>query len=359
MTRPPLPVRRPAGLLLPILAGALLGGCAGPADSPPGVARPAAGAEDVYCNGLVDVEGGVVQVAAPRGGVVAEIPVVEGSTVATGDLLLRLADDAEQLAVEAAQCRLHAAEDAVEAAAAEPEQFRLQVLQGEAMIRALEARLQNLRLRLETTRGLADLKQASRIDVLASEGLVEETARSLDAERAKLAALRLTDPARRVNDARRQVESARIVLREAQLAVSQLQLRAPCAARVLQINATASGVVNPGQPTLILQPERPLIVRIPVDAEFAQRIVPGLAAEARPDAGADAGRSWRGTVASVGGWFTTRRPVGPELVAPGDERTLECLVRLDDTAAEQPRIGLKVRVRIEAPPPATVPPPAT
>lgn len=336
----------------PLAAATLAAWCAGcrpPADAPSSaVTTVAAGAAAVYCTGLVDVEGGVVQVSAPRGGVVAETPVAEGDRVAPGQLLLKLADDAERLAVKAAQCRLLAAEEAAAVAAAEPEQFRLQVVQGEAMIRVHESRLGNLRLRLDATRGLADLKQASRIDVLTAEGLVEETARLLEAERAKLDALRLMDPARRVHEAQRQIEAARITLSEAELAASHLQLRSPCAARVLQVNAVEASMVAAGHPAVILQPERPLIVRIPVDAEVAERIAPGMAAEVRPDAGADAARGWRGTVSAVGNWFTTRRPVGPEVVTPGEERTVECIVKVAETSETPPRIGLKVRVRIDA-----------
>lgn len=350
----------PSACVLASTLAALFAGCAQPPSSPPAAASTTAapGAEAVYCTGLVDVEGGVVQVSIPRGGVVAEVPVTEGDRVGEGQLLLKLVDEAEQLAVKAARCRLLATEEAAAAAASEPEQFRLQVSQGEAMIRVLESRLNNLRLRLDTTRGLADLKQASRIDVLTAEGLVEETARLLDAERAKLEALRLTDPARRGNEARRQIEAARIALSEAELAASHLQLRSPCIARVLQVNAVTSSAVAPGQPAVILQPERPLIVRIPVDAEFAERILPGMGAEVRPDAGSDAARSWRGTVSTIGNWFTTRRPVGPELVTPGEERTVECVVKLDKTSDEPPRIGLKVRVRIDARPPVAASSPA-
>lgn len=354
MTTPSIVSRRRFPRMLAAALAASCAGCMQGANAPPAAVSTAAtpGAADVYCTGLVDVEGGVVQVFATRGGVVAEAPVAEGDRVAAGQLLLKLADDAERLAVKAAQCRLLAAEEAAAVAAAEPEQFRLQVLQGEAMIRVLESRFDNLRLRLDTTRSLADLKQASRIDVLTAEGLVEETARLLEAERAKLDALRLTDPARRGNEAQRQIEAARIALSEAELASSHLQLRSPCAARVLQVNAVTSSMVAPGHPAVILQPERPLIVRIPVDAEFAERVAPGMTAEVRPDAGVDAARPWRGTVSTVGGWFTTRRPVGPEIVTPGEERTVECVVKLDDTTDTPPRIGLKVRVRIDVRPPA-------
>ena len=54
-------------------------------------------------NGKVDVEGGVVQVAARAPGTVREVMVQEGDTVTKNEILARQEDDAQRLAVGAAQ----------------------------------------------------------------------------------------------------------------------------------------------------------------------------------------------------------------------------------------------------------------
>ena len=57
-------------------------------------------------NGKVDVEGGIIQVAARRGGIVREVLVQEGDRVAAGQVLARQEDDEARLAVQSAQAQL-------------------------------------------------------------------------------------------------------------------------------------------------------------------------------------------------------------------------------------------------------------
>ena len=84
------------GTVTAILAGTYAG-CQRPSNAPsstaPSSETPIAG--DVYCTGLIDVEGGVVQVSAIRGGIVSDASVAEGDRVHAGQVLLTLADDAE------------------------------------------------------------------------------------------------------------------------------------------------------------------------------------------------------------------------------------------------------------------------
>jgi len=63
-------------------------------------------------NGKVDVEGGVVQVAARAPGTVREVMVQEGDTVTKNEILARQEDDAQRLAVDAARAGVTQAQSA-------------------------------------------------------------------------------------------------------------------------------------------------------------------------------------------------------------------------------------------------------
>ena len=53
-------------------------------------------------NGKVDIEGGIIQIAARRGGVVREVLVQEGDRVVAGQILARQEDDEPRLALQSA-----------------------------------------------------------------------------------------------------------------------------------------------------------------------------------------------------------------------------------------------------------------
>lgn len=84
-------------------------------------------------NGKADVEGGIIQVAARRAGVVRDVLVQEGDMVARGQVLARLEDDeprlaAERAAAEVAQAHASLALLEVQLSSAQREERRLQGL---------------------------------------------------------------------------------------------------------------------------------------------------------------------------------------------------------------------------------------
>jgi len=84
-------------------------------------------------NGKADVEGGIIQVAARRAGVIAEVLVQEGDDVTRGQVLARLEDDEPRLAAhrasaEVRQARASLALLQVQLSAAQREQRRLEGL---------------------------------------------------------------------------------------------------------------------------------------------------------------------------------------------------------------------------------------
>jgi len=96
----------------------------------------AAGKKSPYAavaNGKADVEGGIIQVAARRAGVVRDVLVQEGDMVARGQVLARLEDDeprlaAQRAAAEVAQARAALALLEVQLSSAQREERRLQGL---------------------------------------------------------------------------------------------------------------------------------------------------------------------------------------------------------------------------------------
>ncbi|WP_068874743.1 MULTISPECIES: efflux RND transporter periplasmic adaptor subunit [unclassified Phenylobacterium] len=84
-------------------------------------------------NGKADVEGGIIQVAARRAGVIRDVLVQEGDDVVKGQVLARLEDDEPRLAAERASAEVRQARAAlallqVQLSAAQREQRRLEGL---------------------------------------------------------------------------------------------------------------------------------------------------------------------------------------------------------------------------------------
>jgi len=69
-------------------------------------AQPVESPYAAIANGKADVEGGVIQVAARRGGVVREVYVNEGDRVTAGQILARQEDDEPRLSVERARAEV-------------------------------------------------------------------------------------------------------------------------------------------------------------------------------------------------------------------------------------------------------------
>jgi HlyD family secretion protein len=92
-------------------------------------------------NGKADVEGGIIQVAARRAGVVRDVMVQEGDTVTRGQVLARLEDDEPRLAARRAQAEVAQARAAlalleVQLSSAQREERRLQGLSASNFVAA-------------------------------------------------------------------------------------------------------------------------------------------------------------------------------------------------------------------------------
>lgn len=140
---------------------------------------PAAKAKPVYSavsKGRVDVEGGLVHLAAKRDGIVEKVMVKEGDLVKAGQPLATLDDDMQQMALQVAEKELaeivasqQVIKRQMEIAAEEEKRFRavyksggvaeLKYLQYKNQLDVLRARLQEAQAHAETSR--SRIKQAA------------------------------------------------------------------------------------------------------------------------------------------------------------------------------------------------------
>jgi RND family efflux transporter MFP subunit len=259
--------------------------------------------------GKVDVEGGMVQVAARTDGVVESVAARQGDTVKAGQTLARLDPRAAKIAVASA----HAG-----------------VAQANAQLAGLQVSLKQAEQR------------APRIASAAKAGAA--TGEAAEQAREAVASLKAKQEA-----AKAALDAARQQLAAAQLSLDATALRAPVAgtvvARQVAVGQTVSA--SSGQPLFELLPARPHIVRAQVDADAADAIHAGMHAEVVRDSGE--GPVYHATVLWVGQVLQpaslTRDPLARAVA-----NDVDCTLALEPSQAggvqSAPlRIGQRVLVR--------------
>lgn len=338
----------------------------------------------VQAPGWIEPAPFATEIRALRDGTIAEILVLEGAAVAEGDVIARLEDAAERIALVKADAtlaararelhesaaatmiatqalelasasseRLYAAEAAAaearlladrvsaEIAAAEAEAAeakdlletrKMLITPGgatEGEVRRLGLRVQALTARVDALRSEAPTRHA-RAEALARSELIARRARELlVTERSALVEAKRTEAkiAAEYADALASQEYAA-------LALSRSEIRAPHAGVMLSRNAVVGGRASlEGAPIALLYDPNHLQIRCDVPAKDAAFLAIGLAAEIRTDALPD--RVIEGIV--------------ERLVPLGDlqKNTVQCKVRIVDPPAEL-RADMLVRVKIRA-----------
>jgi len=251
--------------------------------------------------GKIDVEGGIVRVAATRDGVISAMQGDIGDAVKAGDVLVALDPKPAQIALDAAHAELAAAN---------------------AQASLLRAKLPALRQR------------AARV-VEASQAGATSGQSADDANQA------LTELRAEVSVADANVETARQKTKQAEYEVEARQLRAPVAgrivARVAQIGAAVS--TQAGGDLVEILPDKPRIVRAELNEGFVAKVKVGQTAEVSSDVD---GKSYAAHVSRIGDVF------GPSKLTEStqdatDTRDVECILQLDN--AGELRIGQRVQVR--------------
>ena len=254
--------------------------------------------------GRIDIEGGVVRLAARRDGVIDKVLVEEGARVKAGQILATLDDVLAQRNLDLAR--------------SEVRQARRQVVAA--------------RIRLA-----AALREVKRIEPLASDDTIarHDLDRARDEQalaRAEIASLQAgVDTAiKRVAIAQREVEE-RLV-------------RAPVDGQIIQRQARPGNGVSTLNvtPLFLFAPDAPRIVRAELEERFIEAVKPTQHAEIVLEA--DPARRWTGQVVRIGTVIGQRTP-SEDPSERQDNRVVEAVIAFD---AKDLLIGQRVIVRFAA-----------
>jgi RND family efflux transporter MFP subunit len=237
-------------------------------------------------NGKADVEGGIIQVAARRGGVVKAVYVEEGQAVVAGQILARQEDDDPRLAVASARAR---------------------VAQAQAQIGVMQVKLNAAR---REYRRLEDL-QAS--NFVAKQRMDQKMDDIRDWE-AQIVAQRTN------------VATAQAALREAEYAQELTVIRAPANGRIARRYANpGAGASTLNVSTMFdLEPNTARIVRAEIVEADIPNVRDGQEVEIQPES--DPSKVYVGRVLRRAGVFGARKLASDDPSQRSDERVVEVVV---------------------------------
>jgi RND family efflux transporter MFP subunit len=257
-------------------------------------------------NGKVDVEGGIIEVAARRGGIVEDVLVQEGDTVVKGQILARQEQDTGRLAAVRAQASVNEAITAI----------RL------------------TQVRLDTAR-----REYNRYEQLQATNFV--AAQKLDAQRDAVREAEATLASQQAS-----VASAKASLAQANFDLEQTLVRAPADGRILRRFANpGSGASTLNVSTMFyLEPNEERIIRAEIVENSIPDVTVGQEVEIIPEA--DQTKIYTGQVKRIAATFGARRLVSDSGNEAADERVVEVVV----SAGSAPfLIGQRVMVKFMKP----------
>lgn len=279
---------------------------------PPVAAAAPSSPYSAAASGKVDVEGGMIQVAARRAGIIRDVLVNEGDDVVRGQVLARQEDEEPRLAAGRASAALGEAR---------------------ARITALEVAVSTAKRERERLQGLvgSNFVAAQKLDQ------AEDQVRQAEAD---LAAGQAS------------VDTARAALAQAQYELELTIVRAPVDGRIARRYANpGSGASTLNVSTLFdLEPKAPRIVRVEVTEGALPSVAQGQAVQISPEA--DPAKSYPGKVARISAVFGARRLQSDDPAERKDERVVEVVVTADGAPL---LIGQRVLVRFLKPGAKAVP----
>ena len=257
-------------------------------------------------NGKVDVEGGIIQIAARRGGVVREVLVQEGDQVVAGQILARQEDDEPRLALQTATADLAAAES------------QLRLIQVD--IRTAQREYERLQKLVDT-----NFVAAQRLD---------QARDAIATAQARLASQQAA------------VQTARARRDQAAYDVELTVIRSPANGRIVRryANPGAGASTLNVSNMFDLEPEAPRIARAEIVESDIPNITVGQAVEITPEG--DPSKVYIGTVLRRAAVFGARKLASDDPSQRSDERVVEVVV----TAGDAPLlIGQRVLVKFMKP----------
>ena len=257
-------------------------------------------------NAKIDVEGGIIQIAARRGGVVREVLVQEGDRVVAGQILARQEDDEPRLALQSAAA---------------------DVAQAESQLRLIEVDLRTAQ------------REHDRLAKLVESNFV--AAARMDQARDDIASARA-----RLASQQAAVQTARARRDQAAYNVELTVIRAPQSGRIVRRYANpGAGASTLNVSTMFdLEPDTPRIARAEIVESDIPNVSNGQAVEITPEG--DPSKVYVGTVLRRAAVFGARKLASDDPSQRSDERVIEVVV----TAGDAPLlIGQRVLVKFMKP----------
>lgn len=282
-----------------------MAGCDADSSNVPPAPTPAVSHYLAVLKGEVDIESGIVQIAASRDGILRDVLVSEGDQVRKGQVLASLDD---------AQARLQL------------DEARSESIQARAQLRPLHLRLK-----------IAQREHARLLPLTAEESVARQ---ELDQINDQVELLRAE-----ITLAEAAVESASSREKVAAYEVEQRLVRAPLDGQVVRRHARpGDGVSTLNVTTLFLfAPASPQIVRARLEERFVDAVQPGMAAQFALQA--DESQTYTGKVLRIGRVFG-HPALTDDPADRADIRTVECVLSIDQQSL---RIGQRVLARIVRP----------
>ena len=257
-------------------------------------------------NGKVDVEGGIIQIAARRGGVVREVLVQEGERVVAGQILARQEDDEPRLALSSATA---------------------DVAQAESQLRLIQVDIRTAQ------------REFDRLQQLVATNFV--AAQRLDQARDAIATAEA-----RLASQQAAVQTARARRDQAAYNVELTVIRAPQNGRIVRryANPGAGASTLNVSNMFDLEPDAPRIARAEIVESDIPNITAGQAVEITPEG--DPSKVYVGAVLRRAAVFGARKLASDDPSQRSDERVVEVVV----TAGDAPLlIGQRVLVKFMKP----------
>lgn len=269
-------------------------------------ARPPESPYAAIANGRADVEGGMIQVAARRAGIVEAVFVQEGDRVSRGQVLARQED----------------------------EELRLSLQRAQAELAAQQAQMGTLQVQLSTARREQERMQRLQATNFAAAQRVDQAADAVRQAEGALASQAAV------------IGTARAAVNQARYTLQLIEIRAPVSGRI------ARRYANPGAGASTLnvsnmfdlEPDAARIVR----AEIPESAVPDVTVgqEVEITAEQDASRIYTGRVLRRAAMFGARRLQSDDPSERTDERVVEVVVTADGAPF---LIGQRVLVKFMKP----------
>jgi len=296
-------------LILVVVVGFIMFSKAGAAKKAEAEKEAATKVESPYAaiaNGKVDVEGGIISVAARRGGIIKEVLVQEGDRVVAGQVLARQEDDEARLAVQSSR----------------------------AAVAQAESQLTAIRVDITTAQ-----REYNRLEKLVATNFVAGA--RMDQARDAIATAQA-----RLSSQQAAVQTARAQLAQAEYNQELTVIRAPTAGRI------ARRYANPGagastlnvSAMFDLEPDAPRIARAEIVESDIPNIATGQAVEITPEG--NPSKVYIGAVLRRAAVFGARKLASDDPSQRSDERVVEVVVSAGDAPL---LIGQRVLVKFMKP----------